>query len=300
MPSINYAKAFGIQSLAAAIVFTILYAPLLGLYISQAIRRRTRVYIVLTLFCLMRVTAFALRSALAGSNAAATNESTLIAFEVIYSTGFFGLLYSAYTLVLERESLVEMDTFMAYCPGPLQLLFQLTRRRMLIRLVLMVAVALGIAGAVETANATTLADLNQSSALRSASVYIFLAVTCLLVIHALVLSFATMRTLAKRTRTGQLPMSSYSPSQTSSTSGPARASGTYEILVLLTIAALLLAREAFYAATAHNLRQQTNEHLFYPLSALTELIAVVLFAVPGLVPAQNELPQEERQMGILA
>lgn len=50
----------------------------------------------------MRVTAFALRSALAGSNAAATNESTLIAFEVIYSTGFFGLLYSAYTLVLER------------------------------------------------------------------------------------------------------------------------------------------------------------------------------------------------------
>lgn len=54
MPSINYAKAFGIQSLAAAIVFTILYAPLLGLYISQAIRRRTRVYIVLTLFCLSK------------------------------------------------------------------------------------------------------------------------------------------------------------------------------------------------------------------------------------------------------
>lgn len=50
----------------------------------------------------MRVTAFSLRSALAGSNAAASNESTLIAYEVFYNAGFFGVLYSAYILVLDR------------------------------------------------------------------------------------------------------------------------------------------------------------------------------------------------------
>ena len=50
--STNYAKYFGIESLPAAIVFTILYVPLLVFYILQAIRRRTRVYFMLVLFCL--------------------------------------------------------------------------------------------------------------------------------------------------------------------------------------------------------------------------------------------------------
>lgn len=49
--SINYAEYFEIKSLAAAVIFTILYVPLLGFYIFQAIRRRTRVYFILTLFC---------------------------------------------------------------------------------------------------------------------------------------------------------------------------------------------------------------------------------------------------------
>lgn len=52
--SINYTEAFGIQSLAAAVIFTILYVPLIGLYLFQAIRRRTQVYILLTLFCLSK------------------------------------------------------------------------------------------------------------------------------------------------------------------------------------------------------------------------------------------------------
>ncbi|KZT72458.1 hypothetical protein DAEQUDRAFT_705625 [Daedalea quercina L-15889] len=296
MSSTNYAKDYGIESLAAAIVFTILYVPLLALNVYQAIRRRTRVYFTISLFCLIRVTAFALRSALAGSNAAATNENALIAFEVIYNVGFFGILYSAYTLVLERESLVDMDVFLMYCPGPLQLIFRITRRRALIRIALMVAVAVGIAGSVDVLNAKTQSDLNQATALRSASVYIFLAVTCLLVIQALALSFATMRTLAKEPRTGQQQV--YSPPRQGR--GPARVGGTYGIFFLLIIAALLLAREAFYGATTHKSAQQTNEHLWYPLSAMTELIAVILFAVPGLIPAQDELPQEERELNLLA
>ena len=185
----------------------------------------------------------------------------------------------------------------------------------------------------DVANATTQADVNQSTALRSASVYIFLAVTCLLVIQALALSFATMRTLGKlpyygsemhplmpslATKTGTDRPPAYSQIPNNIGSVRSRISGMYGIFILLIISALLLAREAFYSATAHHLNQvsivsstrcasgadvsmqQTNEHLWYPLSAMTEFIAVVLFAVPGLVPAQEELPQETREMSLLS
>ncbi|KZT72459.1 hypothetical protein DAEQUDRAFT_763158 [Daedalea quercina L-15889] len=295
MSSINYAKAYGVDSLAAAIIFAVLYALLLALYIFQAVRRKTWVYFVLTLFCLMRVTAFALRSALAGSNAAATDKNALIAFEVIYNVGFFGVLYSAYTLVLERESLVDMNTFLMYYPAPLQLAFRITRRRILIHITLSAAVAVGIVGVVDIMNAKSQADLNKGTTLRSASAYIFLAVTCLLMIQTLALGFATMRTLAKETSTDQQV---YSPTRQGN--GLTHVGGTYGVFVLLAIAVLLLAREAFYGATVANTAQQTNEHLWYPLSAMTELLAVMLFAVPGLVPARDELPQEERGINVLA
>lgn len=51
---------------------------------------------------LVRVAAFALRAVLAHSVSAGSNESLLTADEVLFGIGFFGLLYSAYTLVLDR------------------------------------------------------------------------------------------------------------------------------------------------------------------------------------------------------
>jgi hypothetical protein len=48
---INYAKYFGIESLAAAIVFAILYVPFFGWFVRQSIRRPTYVFIILALFC---------------------------------------------------------------------------------------------------------------------------------------------------------------------------------------------------------------------------------------------------------
>ena len=43
-----------------------------------------------------------MRAILAGSEKAGENLDLLVAQQIIYSTGFFGLLYSAYTLVLDR------------------------------------------------------------------------------------------------------------------------------------------------------------------------------------------------------
>lgn len=51
MDNINLAKAFGFESVGAAIVFAILYIPLLGWYIRQSFARPTYVHFVLVVFC---------------------------------------------------------------------------------------------------------------------------------------------------------------------------------------------------------------------------------------------------------
>lgn len=48
---INYASAFGMDSVAPAIVFAVPYAILLPYYIWRAIRNPTYVLILLSLFC---------------------------------------------------------------------------------------------------------------------------------------------------------------------------------------------------------------------------------------------------------
>lgn len=45
------ANAFGIESLAAAVVFVILYVPLLAFFFSKTVARPVYVYIILTFFC---------------------------------------------------------------------------------------------------------------------------------------------------------------------------------------------------------------------------------------------------------
>lgn len=50
-PGYNFAKAYGIDSVAGAAIFAILYTPLLFFFIGRAIFRPTYVYIVITLFC---------------------------------------------------------------------------------------------------------------------------------------------------------------------------------------------------------------------------------------------------------
>lgn len=50
--SINYASLLGIQSLAAAVVFTILFAPFALLFLWRTISRFNSVHVFLTIFCL--------------------------------------------------------------------------------------------------------------------------------------------------------------------------------------------------------------------------------------------------------
>lgn len=64
-------------------------------------------------------------------------------------------------------------------------------------------------------------------------------------------------------------------------------------MILLAISALLLVREGFSAATMSNSTKQDNEHLWYPLLVVPEILAVILYATPGLVPRRDELPSPQ-------
>ena len=65
------------------------------------------------------------------------------------------------------------------------------------------------------------------------------------------------------------------------------------LYILLLVGLLLLTRETFYIVT-NNKVEQYKERLFYPFAAGTELAAVLMFLVPGLVPLKRELAEATR------
>lgn len=56
--------------------------------------------------------------------------------------------------------------------------------------------------------------------------------------------------------------------------------------ILLTISLVLLVRELYAAITLNDPTKTANETLFYVLQAMPELIALLMFTVPGLIPSR--------------
>lgn len=119
----NYAQALLIHSFSLALVFTLLYIPLLGLFVFKAISNPTYVLWITAFFCQgwfiprvhlglsgtdgtrshpVRVVSFAMRAVLAKVESAGENFNLVLAQQIIYGVGFFGILYSAYIMVLDR------------------------------------------------------------------------------------------------------------------------------------------------------------------------------------------------------
>jgi len=263
-PGYNFAKAYGIDSVAGAVIFAVLYLPFLLFFIKQTVFRPTYVYIVMAFFCAVRITAFVLRALLAAVESDAQNLNLLIAFEIIYNVGFFGLLYSAYTLVLDRGLLSDLPL----PDGPIS---KITRMAILFRIALTAAVTIGITGAVESAIGTTENTINTGNTLRKIATYIFLVLCVLVAFQTILLVRAIARYGAYKVPSGGF-------------------GATYGIHILCIISLLLLVREAFFTATSNELAKQNDEDWWYPFAALTECVAVVMFASPGLVPSREELP----------
>ncbi|KAM6501020.1 hypothetical protein JOM56_004034 [Amanita muscaria] len=258
----DYAAYGGINSLAAAIVFALLYVPLAAWYIRTLFHHLRRYVIVLTIFCHIRIVSFIIRAVLAGNSSAAQNLSIYIADQVLLSIGFFALLFSAYTLTMDRTDIINQDYFggkSQQLDHPLGLVLNLVQNRHLFRIVMLVAVVLSIVGTSSTNSQT-------SSTLRKVSVIIFLVLTVLQTLNTLMLVKLEHADAGIR----YPPRAPFGAKNGS--------------IVLLVISLFLLTRELFVTATLGNTAVYQNEHFWYPLVALPELIAVALYLVPGLFP----------------
>ncbi|KAJ3773176.1 hypothetical protein FB446DRAFT_845028 [Lentinula raphanica] len=265
--SYNYAQAYGWDSVAAAAVFAALYAPLDVYFVWKMVQERRRVVFTMMLFCTIRIAAYILRAIAAGIPGAGENENVFIAAEVLFSVGFFGLLYATYSLVMDRLDLLPS---LPTLPIPLlSRLLALTRNRRLFRLALTVPMALGIAGINES---TENPNSSTGNSLRKASAIVFLVMTALQVGQTLV--------LVKAEYEGKDPL-------TNPLSSLSKFGSTHAPLILTTISLLLLIREIFTVATIDQFSKATNEHYWYPLVALPEILCVVLYTVPGMIPPRN-------------
>jgi len=238
--------------------------PSLRFFFRKSFTHPTYVHYVLTFFCLIRVVAFTLRAVLAGSEAAGENLGLVIAEQTISSVGYFSLLYSSYTLVLDRTLLSDLQ------PASHPIL-RFTQIRRVFRLLLLVGVVLGIVAGTETGSSNT----SQTQALRITSLALFLFLT---VIQAV--------------QTGVLATSSISGHSQYYTRSKDSLGIQYGNYILLLSSFLLIVREVFSVATVTNTAQLDNEHLWYPLIALPEILVVVLYVTPGLVPRRDELQRQ--------
>ncbi|KAJ3555282.1 hypothetical protein NM688_g2666 [Phlebia brevispora] len=276
--SLNFARIDGIDhnELPAAIIFTVIYVPVTLLLVLFSIRQPTYVFRALTLFSIVRIAAFTMRAILSGSATAGDNVNLVVAQMVIYNVGFSALLYSAYTLVLDRDNMTNATRRQG--DGVFSFFKGIIRNRMLIRLALAAAIVIGIIGGVKQSKVNDPSEENAGDTLRKISLYIFLAVVCLLTIVTLTLTFderAAGVWSMKQTTFGR----------------------KYGILVLFLMSLLCLTREAYLAATAGNTAKQNKAAVWYPLVAVTEFICVVLFMVPGLVPTRKEL-DVSKELGV--
>jgi hypothetical protein len=174
-------------------------------------------------------------------------------------------------------------------PEPKHPIIQLTRNRRIFRLALTTAVALGSAGTSmsQSSNSST---AHTGKTLHVVSTVIFLVLTVLQALQTLALARSELSGGFSRFK--HLLALTFTTSETSQYKKENESFGMRNgVYILLVVSALLLVREAFSMATVNDLLKQTNEHFWYPLLAVPEIIAVTLYATPGLVPPRSELPK---------
>ncbi|KAF9017430.1 hypothetical protein BDZ89DRAFT_1103805 [Hymenopellis radicata] len=268
--STNYAAGYGYKSLTAAVIFTIAYIPLSPWFVFKAISDFTWIWITLHVFCSIRIAAFLIRAIEIGSDSEGENLTLLIVDQVLLLAGFFGLLYAAYSAVLDREQLLDL-------PPPSSTLARgfMRWRRTFFHLAGAGAVAIGIVAATQALSKDSDMPPDTIASLRKVSTLIFLILT---IVQALQTLYLVQR---ERERS-----KSFSPADRS-------IGGVHGAYIFVAISVLMLIREIYFAATVSDQAKQRDENYWYPLGALPELLAVILFCAPGLVPGRKSLPKYE-------
>jgi len=264
--AINYAQQVGIKSVPAAVLFAFAYIPFFALNAWKLKKGGGYVLLVLTLFCALRIVAFSLRAALASIPADGESLSLLVAQETVYSAGFFGLVYSAYSIVIDRQKVNGVYTARS-------VVARITGNLQVARLALVAAVTLGIVAGVEQGITGNPAKQSLGNGLKIVSTIIFLVIALFLLVQTFI---------GLKNEDGvKEPEKGYHGGF----------GHNHGMLLLLFIALLIAIKESFFTVTLGDMSLQDNEALFYPFSAATELVAVMIFAVPGLTPTRApELP----------
>ncbi|KAK7038184.1 hypothetical protein R3P38DRAFT_2904876 [Favolaschia claudopus] len=285
----NYAQVLGIQNKWAPILFAVIYFLLMLWYLLQAARKHGWIYPFLAFFSLLRVISFSLRAAIASNHHNdAFSRSMAIAYSVLYNVGYFSILFSAYRLLHDRRWMAKINNARekGRSSAPYRVMGGFHKGR-LMELLLLLCVILGAVGVAFTLGAKV-GRVNLGNRLTDASTYLFLAATVIVVLGSFLLIH-----LERSLRTS---IATQTPIGT-----------TTQHLILLLISALLLLRILFYASTVHQrangqptptqqIKQTAigNEHLWYPLAALAELLVVLLFLAPGLIPLRAALLRHRR------
>ncbi|KAH8801215.1 hypothetical protein DL96DRAFT_1563977 [Flagelloscypha sp. PMI_526] len=170
---LNFAQLGGFRSLAAAIVFAVLYAVLSGWFIVSFARHQTRVTATLGIFSLARFAAFVIRAVMIEGKGA-TNLSMFIAVQVLFNVGFFALIGGTSEAIV-----VEMSKHSPEHRLPLEK--AILQRQRFVRLALIAATALSIAATVKTSQG----NLGPST-LSTVSAIIFVVVTGWVTLSAVV------------------------------------------------------------------------------------------------------------------
>ncbi|KAF7363967.1 hypothetical protein MSAN_01055200 [Mycena sanguinolenta] len=292
MPT-NYAQILGIQNKWAPIVFAVIYFLVMVYYLVQAIRRHAWVYGGLAFFSALRVVSFSLRAAIANNHRNdAFNGPMATAYEVLYNIGYFSILLSAHRMLHDRRWMSKINN--ARSKGRSTLPYRLMggfHKGRIMELLLFLSIILGAVGVAYSLGTNT-GRTELGYKLNDASTYLFLVATLAIVFGTFIVIHSE-RLLRGSVLTSQ-------PSV-----------GTSEHVILLIISALLLLRILFYASTVHqratgqptptsaassSIKQtaQGNEHLWYPLAALAELLVVLLFLTPKLVPLRSMVMRHRR------
>ncbi|KAJ6501977.1 hypothetical protein C8R45DRAFT_895174 [Mycena sanguinolenta] len=292
----NYAQVLGIKNKWAPIVFAVIYFLVMVYYLVQAIRRHAWVYGGLAFFSALRVVSFSLRAAIANNHRNdAFNGPMATAYEVLYNIGYFSILLSAHRMLHDRRWLSKINN--ARSKGRSTLPYRIMggfHKGRLMELLLLLSIILGAVG-VAYSLGTNKGRTELGYKLNDASTYLFLVATIAIVIGTFIVIHSE-RMLRGSVATSQ-------PSV-----------GTSEHVILLIISVLLLLRILFYATTVHQratgqptptsaasstIKQtaQGNEHLWYPLAALAELLVVLLFLTPKLVPLRSMVMRHRRGNG---
>jgi len=278
----NYAQEFGISNKWAPILFAVLYFFTFCWYTFQFVRRRSSIYGALALFSILRLIAFSLRAALANNTHDQTNRGIAIAYEIFYNLGFFSILLSTYNLLHNRRRVVNTER-------TLHRFANIFHRGGFFHFLLFLAVLLGLIGIILSLRGP---NFQAGRSLSHTSIYIFLAATVLIAILAMIVIH-----LERGFRTGTGVNNTTGATGTAGgvdSTGTGMISRPLQWTIIALLATLLLLRTLFFAVSAHRRKNglegaQSNEHLWFPLAALTELLVLLGFLIPGLVPHHSIL-----------